>query len=211
MRPQAPGDSPFTQAFARLAPEVPEVFRTQLLVGAGERAVLVGVMERIWVRWVWLEPTIRLLGALGLLPGRTGRNVPVTLTIEGREDRDGRATQIWRRRFQFFRPRRMTTSTVFDARSGAAVDQLGPMGMFRLGWRVDFEPPETLKLVGTHWQLLLGPVTLPLPPKLIGLPVVVHTAVSADTVHIAFVNEAPLLGEVFGYEGTFTVRREAKI
>ena len=206
----ASGDSPFWPAFERLPADVPEVFRKQLLVGSGERAVLEGQMDRIWVRWPWLLPLFRLLGIAGLLPERTGKNVPVTLTISGHKGRNGWSRQMWRRRFDFRRPKQMVTSTVYDTTMGAAFDRLGPLGVFEVRWALEFEAPGTLTLRGDSWRLRLGPLILPLPSKLTGTPRVVQTAAGEDAMHISFVNEVPVVGEVFGYEGRFRVRGEAR-
>lgn len=204
-------DSPFEGVLGDRLGELPEPFRIQFLVGpdSGYVAVLEGTMESIWVRPRWLFPLFRVLGLLKLLPRQTGRDVAVTLHITGERTRDGRSQQVWRRRFGFARPDRMTTVSEYDAERDAVVDLLGPLRAFEITWDVKFAPPDSLTLTGIGWRLRLGRFAIPLPSKLIGTPVVHHEVVpQSGDVRISFANSVPLLGKVFGYEGTFRARRE---
>ena len=203
--------SPFAPVLGDAAREMPEAFRLQFLAGpgGGYTAVLEGVMERIWVRPRWLRPVFWLLGRLSLLPGRTGTAVPVTLRIAGHRTKDGTAQQLWRRRFEFERPWRMTTISEYDPKRRAPIDRLGPLLAFEIVWQVTFTPPGTLTLTGRQWRLRAGGLALPLPSRIIGTPSVEHTLAEAgDAVRVSFTNRVPVLGDIFGYEGTFRARRE---
>jgi hypothetical protein len=96
-----------------------------------------------------------------------------------------------------------------DRRLGRVIEAVGPKDGLAIAWDIGFEPPSTLHLAAAGWVLRLGPLRLTLPEWLLGSGGAVETAdlTSPGKIHVDFRVSHPLLGPVFGYVGTFTVRR----
>ena len=164
-------------------------------------------MERVWRRGRWLWPLFWLASWLDALFPETGRDVPVMLVIESQRS-GGR--HVWHREFRFPRRRRFTSRIEYDERLGCVVEMMSPAGAMAIAWEIDFEPPYRLELTCAGWVLRLGPWRLRLPDWVLGSGRATETADPAQpgTIHIDFAVTHPLLGNVFGYEGTFRVQRE---
>jgi hypothetical protein len=164
-------------------------------------------MERVWRRGRWLWPLFWLASWVDALFPETGRGVPVRLVIQA--ERSGRR-HVWRREFRFPRRRRFTSWIEYDERLGCVVEMAGPAGALAIAWGIDFQPPDRLELTCTGWVLRLGRWRVRLPDWMLGSGHATETAAAAqpNTIHIDFAVTHPLLGDVFGYEGTFRVRRE---
>lgn len=174
---------------------------------------LEGVMHRVWHRPAWLRPLFRLLGSMRILVPETGTEVPTTLTVRpGRSRMDG-VYHVWDRTFAFATPVRFPTSIIYDPEIGEVVDLVGPRDALYMVWKAQFHPPDRFTL-DTHsialrirgrklwlpawlWKLLFGTVRF----------WQVADSMDGDTVRIDLLITHPLLGRIFGYEGTFrTVR-----
>ena len=167
-------------------------------------------MERVWRRGRWLWPFFWLATWPELLFPETGVDVPVTVDIR---QVGSRPCHVWRRNFRFpRRQRRFTSRMVYDERLGRVLEGIGPGGALAIAWEMRFEPPSTLHLDATGWVLRLGLLRLRLPAWLLGSGRAIETAdVSVPgVIRIDFAVSHPLLGDVFGYAGTFKVRREAR-
>jgi hypothetical protein len=178
------------------------------LFSSGERLVLEGTMERVWRRGHWLWPFFWLAAWSDLLFPETGSDVPVTVHIQAVES--GRTLHLWRRDFDFSggRRRRFTSRIEYDERLGHVIEAVGPGLVLAIAWEIRFEAPSTLHLDCAGWVLRLGPLRTRLPEWLLGSGRAVETVPSPNTIRIDFTISHPLLGDVFGYVGTFTVRRE---
>jgi hypothetical protein len=180
----------------------------QYLFAAGERVVLEGSMERVWRKGGWLWPFFWLASWADLLFPETGSNVPVTVDIQS--TRSGDPVHLWRRDFEFpERRRRFTSRMEYDRRLRRVVEAVGRGGALAIAWDTKFEPPSTLHLDAAGWVLRLGSLRLRLPEWLLGSGQAIETADLAvpGMIRIDFSVSHPLLGDVFGYAGIFTVRR----
>ena len=195
--------------------DIPFAFREQFFHRGGlpYGMRLEGVMHRVWHRPRWLRPLFRWLGRMGILVPQTGTEVPTTLTIRaGWSRRDG-PYHVWDRTFAFDPPVRFPTSIIYDARVGDVVDLVGPGRSLYMVWKARYHPPDRFTL-DTHsialrvrgrtlwlpkwlWKLLFGTVRF----------WQVADSRDGDRVRVDLLIVHPLLGRIFGYEGTFrTVR-----
>lgn len=221
-------DSPFEPAFASAGYDLPEQFRAEFLVGPDSpfRVTLEGSME-IWQRHRLLGPVYRLLGRAGVLLGATGTDIPTTVAIEPGRDARGAPYHILRRIFGFATPVRFDTLTTYDAARRCLLDHTGPGGCLLLFWQARYtlaspagatgefarDTPAELNLVALGFALALGSHVVPLPrrlwPLLMGVPRFSQRALSDPPggIFVDFAIGHPLLGDLFGYRGTFRVVR----
>lgn len=210
----SPLRSPLDPVFAGHA-DVPFAFAEQFFhrddLPYGMR--LEGVMHRIWHRPRWLRPLFRLLGRIGILVPRTGEEVPTTLTVRpGRSRADG-LYHVWDRTFAFHPPVPFRTTIIYDPAIGQVVDLVGPHDWLYMVWKARYHPPDrftldthsiALRIAGRKlwmpdwlWKLVFGTVRF----------WQVADSPDGDTVRVDLLITHPLLGRIFGYEGTFrTVR-----
>lgn len=205
--------SVFGPVFAGQEDALPRVFRDQFLLPAGSPydVVLEGAMERVWHRPPWLWPLFWLMGRANALFPDTGRDIPFRLVITSQARPDGTPVQRWQRTFDFGMPRRFDSELAFDERRGRVVERVGPGRCIEVGAHLQFQAPRTLvmetddiavRLSRWRWRL----------PGFLGAEVhVVHQASPDhdDVAHIQLTVTQPLLGQIFGYEGTFRVRQVA--
>lgn len=178
----------------------------QYLFPPEEQVILEGTMDRVWRRGRWLWPFFWLAAWSDLLFLETGSAVPVTVDIRSVGSRT--AQHLWRRDFRFpNRRRRFTSRLEYDERLGHVIEAIGPGKALAIAWDMRFEPPSTMYLDAAGWVLRLGAMRLRLPEWLLGDGRAVETAPAAGTIRIDFTVSHPLLGDVFGYVGTFQVRR----
>jgi len=200
--------SPFERDFGPLREQLPREFVDQYLFSPGERVVLEGTMERVWRRGGWLWPFFWLASWSDLLFPETGSDVPVTVDI-----RAVKAGHVWRRDFRFSggRRRRFTSRIEYDERLGRVIEAVGPRRALAIAWDIRFEPPSKLRLDCAGWVLRLGSLRIRLPEWLLGSGWGVETADSsaAGRIRIDFATSHPLLGDVFGYTGSFMVHRQS--
>jgi hypothetical protein len=168
-------------------------------------------MERVWRRGRWLWPFFWVASWSDLLFPDTGSDVPVTVDIRAVGAPPVR--HLWQRDFRFpgGRRRRFTSRIDYDERLGRVIEAVGPGKALAIAWQIRFEPPATLRLDCAGWVLRLGRWRARLPEWLLGAGWGVETAdLSAPgRIRIDFAVSHPLLGDVFGYSGIFSVRRKA--
>jgi hypothetical protein len=134
----------------------------------------------------------------------------VKLLITGGRDLRGRAVQKWSRRFRFRRTRRFDMFVSFDARLSRVVDRFGPGRLLSMESVIEWRATGELVMRSTGWALRPGDLRIPLPEWLFG------TVTGVQTVHpsgegrmgIMMKVSHPLLGDIFGYEGTVQQRTE---
>lgn len=214
MHPSHTKPSPLDPVFAGHT-DVPFAFAEQFFhhdeLPYGMR--LEGVMHRVWHRPAVLAPLFRLLGKIRILVPETGEEVPTTLTVRPGENALDGVYHVWDRTFAFRRPVRFPTTIIHDPEIREVVDLVGPRDALYMVWKAQFHPPDRFTL-DTHsiafrirgrklwlptwlWKLLFGTVRF----------WQVADSMEGDTVRIDLLITHPLLGRIFGYEGTFrTVR-----
>jgi Domain of unknown function (DUF4166) len=200
------GDSPFAAILAPMIAGLAAPLRHQYLLSPvdGHCVCLRGRMTRVWHRPRWIGPALGLLALAGLLFPETGHDVPAQMTVTAELTPDGRARQVWRRTFCFWRRRRRFVSAfVHDARRGTVVERVGPGELVRIPWRLQVRDGDLR--IGTV-RMYLGP--LPLPRCLTGEVLATERAVGPCAIDVTLIVRHPFLGPVFGYEGRFEVRRE---
>ena len=207
--------SPLEPIFEAADAPVPAAFRAQFLhsVDDPSKIVLEGALHHVWHRPAWLRPLFLFLGRLHILVPDTGFEIPTTLEVITNRLPDGRPSHIWQRTMHFRTARYFPTTIMYDARRHRVVDLVGPRNALHMVWRAKFHPPDTFTL-NTHacGIYLVGRVRwLPgwLWPWLLGTVRFVQRAYSIDSnrVDLAIAIRHPLFGDVFGYDGTFSVQR----
>jgi hypothetical protein len=206
-----PNVSPFHPVLGSLI-GLPSAFKDQYLTpdGRGARVVMEGEMERVWRHGRWLWPLFWLATRFEMLFPETGRHVPVLVEIHSQVT-DRESIQTWQRTFEFSRTKRHFTSRMaYDRGLKRIVELVGPGKLLAVAWEMHFLPPDTLEMQAHRWIMRLGPWRFPLPALLLGSGHATERTDPAenDVIHIDLTLSHPILGDVFGYEGTFRVRRE---
>jgi hypothetical protein len=82
--------------------------------------------------------------------------------------------------------------------------------MLQMAWDIQFQPPATVAIVTTGCALRLGGWALPLPRLLYPSVRAVETALldRPSAIHVDLTMAHPWLDPIFGYAGTFVLRRE---
>lgn len=194
--------------------ELPHAFREQFCRTPDElfRVVLVGTMHEIWFPRI-LTPLFRLMGSLRILVPRTGRDVPTQLVVRPGKTRSGNPFHVWDRTFDFDEPIRFPTTLIYDAEIDHLVDLVAPRNSLHMVWEAHFAAPRTFTLASAAIALRLRRRRIWLPawlwPWVFGRVRFAQVARTPDddTVDIDLRLRHPLMGEVFGYRGTFRATR----
>lgn len=167
-------------------------------------------MDRIWHRPAWLWPIFWLLTRPSILFPEVGIDVPATMLIVAGRDRRGQPCQRWDRTFAFRTPRRFDAVMGFDPERGQVVELFGRRELLEITWDVHFHPPDTMEIATRRVALRLGRHRLPIPRPLCVAVRAEERAVRDDLITIDLKLSVPLLGTIFGYEGSFRLRRIAR-
>lgn len=203
MLDEAEATPPFAPVLSSFAGALPPAFARQFLHPAPVR--LEGVMYEIWHKPL-LRPLFWLLGTLGVLVGKAGKDIPTTLVVE-----PAPLGQLYRRTFGFDSPVQLNSLNTYDPATDRVMEWVGPGYALGMIWDVNFQPPGTLLLVTCGWMLRLGRVHLPVPgwlwPWTLGRADTIQHADEnqADIIHIELVVHHALFGDVFGFSGSFHV------
>jgi hypothetical protein len=201
--------SPFEPMLRGL--EIPQVFTDMFLIPSEARydVLLEGAMDQIWsVRWV--KPLLRLLAKWDMLFPEDATDVPTTMLISIGRDRRGRLCHHWNRTFQLpHSTRRFNAHIVWEPSRGWTAERTGPFGCIEAAWRLKVVPPNVLEVMGSVKALHIGRFRLPIPRFLQLDALAVDTAhpERRDTLHCDLSMSSPVFGRLFGYHGTFRVRR----
>jgi len=190
------------------------VFRNQFVnpINFGDAVVFEGKMDDVWHRPPWISSLLWLSSFVNILFPETGRNVPARLVISPLKTGDRRSVQRWRRTFRFPRVRRFNATVAYDARRRAVIESMGPAGMLETDWSVQFVAPDQMLIESRGAYLRIAFIRVPLPAVLTPRVRVVQTAVPGvpDTVNVHFSIRHVLLGEIFGYQGSFRGTRRSR-
>jgi hypothetical protein len=113
----------------------------------------------------------------------------------------------WLRTFMFGpRTRHIDAQMGWDDARRVVVERMGPRGAFELVWHVRFVPPDRIEIIARLEALRVASRRIPLPRM---LRIDAHTVDSAvgDGLRCELTVRHPLLGAIFGYAGTFEVKR----
>lgn len=166
-----------------------------------------GVMRRVWrrggIRGRLAGPFLWLGKFMHTLFSDTGENVPFELENTVRALPDGRASMTWVRRFHFAAgARQFDGLVVFDPSRRTIVDWLGRTGHLEVVLHAAVEDGAIVLRSGRQW-LKLWRLRLPLPRRFAGSATVREWETPDGTLQIRVTVQNPILGEFFGYEGTF--------
>jgi hypothetical protein len=209
-----PMASPLEPVFSDTDAPVPAAFRAQFLHSVDDptKVILEGTLHHVWHRPRWLWPLFQMLGGLHILVPDTGLEIPTTLEVITGRLSGGHPFHVWRRTMHFPTVRYFPTTIIYDLKSRRLVDLVGPRDALHMVWRAQFRPPDLFTLDTDACGVTLGGRVRWLPawlwPWLLGTVRFVQQATSleGDQIKIEIVIHHPLLGNVFGYDGTFRVR-----
>jgi len=198
--------------------EIPLAFREQFLATPEREydVVLEGRMHQIWHRPVWLRPLFWLLGLLGILVPRTGRDIPAKLVVVPGYLPNGQPYHQWNRTFTFEAPVKFNTTVVFDEKFNNLADQVGVGRFLHMVWEGKFIPPRSFTLETITNAIRVGGRIWYLPKGvwlfLLGRVKFIQQAHADDErfVDVDLRILHPVFGEVFGYTGTFQAVRYAR-
>ena len=201
---QVAPSSPFAPVLGRYRQRLARPLADQFLgADRGHRVRLVGTMHQIWRRHGWLRPLFTILAWADILFPETGRDVPVSLTIEP----DGHGGDVWRRTFAFARERRFTATMAYQG--STVIERLGPHGILEVPWHLRVQSADAIQITTGETRLRVSGLRLRFPRWLRFKVGALQRARPHGRMELDLVVTHPRLGKIFGYSGTFTVRREA--
>jgi hypothetical protein len=130
-------------------------------------------------------------------------------TFVGR-DRAGRLCHYWNRTFVHPNAvRRINAHLVWEPDRKWVAEWMGPGGCFEMAWHVRFLPPSAIEVNARLEALRFGRLRIPLPRPLQVDNFTVDTAdpQRENLLRCTLRLTSPVLGPLFGYEGTFLLRR----
>ncbi|MDA0563415.1 DUF4166 domain-containing protein [Streptomonospora sp. S1-112] len=192
--------------FDRLHPRLRRRFSTGL--ATGEACLGRGTMDRIWRGGAWVQPFL-LVGALrNILVPRTGRGVAFTIENTPYRDSFGRQAVSFVRTFALpGGARRFDAAMVYSPERGCVVDYLGTHHHLAVDLHPGVDAHGALVIRSGAQRLREGPLDVGLPGLLSGAALVRESYdEAAGCFRVSVRVSHPVLGAVFGYEGSFTVR-----
>lgn len=208
---RAPAYSMFHRAlgrdFGRLHPELRRRFGVGL--DSGEACVGTGTMDRIWRGTprtrLLLKPFLAVGDRRNVLLDATGTDVPFRIDNHPYLDGYGRETVTFVRTFQFpDRPRRFDATMVFSEQRNCVVDYLGTHQHLAVDLWFAATRGGALEIRSGAFRLYEGPFGVRLPRPVVGQAVVRESfddSTGRFRIRVRVTN--PVLGPLFGYEGSF--------
>ena len=190
--------------FERLHPMMQRRFGVGLDAGYG--CIGEGVMDRVWHARGWTVPFLWLGSWRNILVPMRGQDVPFVIENYPYRDLVGRETVTFVRTFEMpHRRARFDATMVYDRRRGALIDYLGTHQ--HLATDLTFEVTDGGGLlIRSHEQRFYeGPIAFRFPAALTGtaeLNECFDDELGRYRIRVEVRN--PVLGPLFGYEGTFT-------
>ncbi|MEF3403846.1 DUF4166 domain-containing protein [Agromyces sp. CCNWLW203] len=195
----ATAPSPYAQALGAAVVELDpglQRYFSQVPDGAVGRGI--GMFEIVGTPRRWLWPMLAVLGRWGVL--FPVHEVEVPFTIENRCTATGALHAV--RRFEFRSGSREMIDEV-STRNGRVVDSLGTGGRLRVAFEAD-AIDGALVLRSTAVGIRLGRLRLRIPPAAAPLARLIERYdASSARQHVRFTLDAPLLGRIYEYAGSF--------
>lgn len=168
-----------------------------------------GVMQRVWRGSPALTPCLRLGATRNLLFPETGTDVPFTIENYAYRDGFGRETLTFVRTFELRpgRRRRFDATMVFSPERGRVVDYLGTHQHVAADLDLHVDRDGALVIRSGGFRFYEGRVGVRLPRALAADALVRESyddAAGCFRIHVEVRNA--VVGPVFGYDGSFTVR-----
>jgi hypothetical protein len=215
IRPQAeptysPWEPVFANTFERMAPQ----FVWQFLRSPDEPFIplAVGKMYRVWHRPSWLGGLLKVLARHGILVSTQGTNVPMKLAMLPRSTTDGHPYNVCARTFEFAKPARWDTLKTWDPKLCRIVEYIGHHRRLMVVQKTVYDGDRTLTfeteriavraagrrlwLPRWFWRATMGTMRF-------------RQVANSDgrTIDVRLTLTHSLLGEFFGYAGTFEIVR----
>ncbi len=197
--------NPFTRALGQDLDTLPPAIREHFGMTEGTRHYK-GTMTRIWrrpgLRGLLAAPVLRLAAAADILFADTGEDVGFSLRHRVVQD-EGGPTMVWSREFRFPKvTRRFDAVMQYKEERECIVDWLGGKG----GMEVELHARPIDRGIeiesGKQW-LRIGRANLPLPGWIAGKATIREWIDDEKQQRIRVVVSNPILGDFFGYEGSF--------
>ncbi|MFI9504490.1 DUF4166 domain-containing protein [Nocardia sp. NPDC052566] len=192
--------------FERLHPQLRRRFAVGL--DSNEACLGTGVMDRIWHGRRIVRPFLALGASRNILLPRTGADIPFTIENVPYRDTFGRETVSFVRTFAFpGDTRRFDAQMVLDPRGDRVLDYLGTHQHLASDLHLSAEPDGSLLIRSGDLRFREARVDLRLPEVLHGRAEVRESfddTIGRFRIDVRVTN--PVLGPVFGYQGTFTAR-----
>ncbi len=204
-------DTPFGSIFAAYHNDLPTLFKDQFLMPADAPfyILLNGQMDKVWHRPGWLKPFFWVLSWFDMLFPETGNDIPASMTIRGGYNRRQEPYHLWHRTFFFPKPRHFNAVMAFNSTADRVVELLGPHRLLEMQWDIQFKPPITIKIVTSTCNIRVGNRRVSLPS--FAYPTVRAVETIADKkqkkINVKLIVTHDWFGDVFGYNGTFKIRR----
>lgn len=199
-------NSPFETVFAQ--DSLPAAFQKQYLISvdSGQMAFFDGISTRVWHRPFWLRPFFWVLSFFDILFPETGTDIPATMRLTGRRDAQGQPYHNWDRTFSFAKPRYFKAVMAYDSNWNCVVEHFTPLHILSMAWDINFTAPAHLEIITRTCRLNLGKLQIPLPHLLHPHVRVSEDALDDETIQMSLTMSHPFFGDIFGYEGIYTVK-----
>lgn len=167
-----------------------------------------GVMDEVWRGPWWTLPFLLLGSTRRVLFPSQGRRVPFTIANYAYVDRFGRETVTWARRFDFARrPRAFDATMIYSKRRDTIVDYLGTHQHLAVDLHCWVDDEGAMCIRSGEQRFYEGPVAFRFPLMFSGVANVREwwdEAAACFRIEVHVANK--LVGPLFGYRGSFTVK-----
>lgn len=191
--------------FGKLHPQLQKKFG--LKSADRKAAVSHGIMEEMTGGSFLMKPFLKLGTLRNITFSERGTHIPFTLENYAYEDSFGRETMAWIRSFHFDkRIRSFDATMVYSPEKGCVVDYLGNVQELTADLELTVTENGGLRLCseGQRWQR--WGLSLSLPSMISARADVSEWYVDdEEKFHISVKVTYPMIGEIFGYRGTFEI------
>ncbi|MFC6998970.1 DUF4166 domain-containing protein [Rufibacter roseus] len=170
----------------------------QAMVGTGK-------MERIYNAGLHTLPFLYVGTFLNIMFPETGKDVPFTIENYAYQDRAGRETVTWIRKFQFpTKLRRFDATMIYSQQEGRIIDYLGNWQHLAVDIDMKVNPNGSLTIFSGNQRFYEGPLAFKF-PELFSGNAEVNEAYDAqeDLFRISVQVRNKYFGTLFGYTGYF--------
>lgn len=195
--------------FERLHPKMQERFGFSSADGIA--SIGRGVMEQVWRGRFFTLPFLLLGSWRRIMFPASGQNIPFQLENYAYQDRFGRETVTWIRKFQFpNRVRRFDATMIYSKERNLIVDYLGTHQHLAVDISLRIAPNGGMQLRSGAQRFYEGPVGFRFPMLFSGYADVCEWYdEQIDRFRIQVVVSNPVWGRLFGYTGSFSTEYRA--